>query len=81
MDRKAAGDRIRAARKIREWSQVKMASEVECDPTTIARVERGEVDASADLIVRIAQKLEVSIDSLLLGSPEDGRAEGADLRS
>jgi transcriptional regulator with XRE-family HTH domain len=74
MDRDVVGARVRAARTRVGLSQVGLAKAAECDPTTVARIERGEVTVSAEIIARIALALAVTTDSLLLEAPETGTA-------
>jgi len=55
------GDRIRAARKKRNWSQAKLAHVVGCSHPTIGRIERGETDEPRTL-TKILRALELPID-------------------
>lgn len=70
MGRDVVGARVRAARTRSGLSQVKLAQAAGCDPTTVARIERGEVTVSAEIVARIALALGVTTDSLLLEAPE-----------
>ena len=62
------GERIRRARKERGWSQAELAEQINSDARQISRYEKGHITPSTEVIVKIAEVLEVSTDYLLLES-------------
>jgi transcriptional regulator with XRE-family HTH domain len=63
--RKVFGQNVRAARKTLGLSQEALAAEVGLDRTYISGIERGVRNPSLDVIVRIAQRLNVQPGQLL----------------
>ena len=49
------GDRIREARASRGWKQRELASEVEVEPITVSRWERGATTPDLDVLQLVAQ--------------------------
>jgi transcriptional regulator with XRE-family HTH domain len=64
------GARIRAARDAAGMTQAALAEASGAAPNTVARIERGEQEPSAQLLGRIAVALGVSADHLLDIRPE-----------
>lgn len=60
-------NRVRMMRHERRWSQKELAERVGCAQTTIGSIEAEYRGASMDLLIRIANALEVSTDYLLTG--------------
>lgn len=60
------GERIHALRAERKWSQAELASRIDADAAQISRYERSKMTPSADILVRIAEALDVSCDYLLI---------------
>ena len=60
------GERIRRMRKVRKWNQVDLAESVSVDQSTISDIERG-ASFTADLLMRLADKFEVSPTLLMRG--------------
>jgi transcriptional regulator with XRE-family HTH domain len=56
--------RIRATRETRGLSLRELAHFVGCSHTTISRLERGEIDVSAELKARIAHALATPVQEL-----------------
>lgn len=56
------GDRIRAMRKERDWSQADLAAKIGADARQMSRYENSKITPSADAVVKIADALDVSCD-------------------
>ncbi|MCP4162095.1 MAG: helix-turn-helix transcriptional regulator [Deltaproteobacteria bacterium] len=59
------GKKLRQLRKEKEWSQDELSARIGIDGRHISRYENGKFMPSADVIVKIAQAFNVSIDYLL----------------
>lgn len=64
------GERIRALRKLRNLNQEQLAELASLNRVTVAKYESGRVEPGAQALARIADALEVSVDSLLGRSDE-----------
>ena len=62
--RKSFGNRLRKIRKIRQITQEKLGEKAGVSYKYIGEIERGEVNPSLDVIVRLTQVLEVSPNEL-----------------
>ncbi len=62
---KICGERLRALRKTLHYSQIKAADIFSIDQSSIARYEIGESDPPLELLVKIADYYNVSIDYIL----------------
>jgi transcriptional regulator with XRE-family HTH domain len=60
------GERIKALRKEKGWSQGELAEKVATDGRQISRYENGHITPSADVLVKLAQVFDVSVDYLLI---------------
>lgn len=65
MDRKAVGNRIRAARRAKKLTQEQLAELVNLSPSHVGVIERGVKAPNLDTFVAIANALDVSADELL----------------
>ena len=72
MDRVALGKRIREARNKLRYTQEVLAEKVDIAVTYLGEIERGEKTPSLDVLVNLAESLEVSCDYLLRDSVESG---------
>lgn len=63
--KRAFGQRLRALRLARQWSQEHLASVVGLDRSYVGSVERGERNVSLQNIVKFAEALEVPPASLM----------------
>lgn len=63
--KRALGKRIRELRQEKGWSQTAFASMCRVDPSYVSRIEQGEMNPRCSVLQTIANKLEVSIFSLL----------------
>lgn len=63
--KKLFGNKVRAVRKERGWSQEELADACELDRTYIGGIERGERNVSIMNIAKIAQALGVKASSLI----------------
>ena len=64
------GERIRALRKLRNLNQEQLAELASLNRVTVAKYEAGRVEPGAQALARIADALEVSVDTLLGRSDE-----------
>lgn len=60
------GERIKSLRKEKGWSQGELAEKVGADGRQISRYENGHITPSAEVLVKLAQVFEVSVDYLLV---------------
>jgi len=65
------GERIKRLRQERGWSQGQLAEKVNVHQKQISGYERNTHSPSTDLLVRIAQALNVSLDYLVFEGRED----------
>lgn len=68
MDYEALGKRIRAERKARGWTQMRLATAVHLSTSFLGHIERGTRKASLETVVSIANVLKVHLESLLIES-------------
>jgi transcriptional regulator with XRE-family HTH domain len=61
------GDRIKQLRKEKGWGQKELANKMGSDARQISRYEKGHVTPSIDVVVKVAEALEVTTDYLLTG--------------
>jgi len=73
---KKLGRRIRELRKIKGWSQEKLASKAGLHFTYIGAIERGERNITLENIEKLAAALDVRIDDLLKFSGNSGKETG-----
>ena len=66
---KAMGQRIAAARKDQKLSQVQFAAQLGVPQQTLAHYEVGRTRVPIDLLPRLADLLDTSLDELLIGQP------------
>ena len=59
------GDRIQTTRKGLRWSQQRLADKAGLDRTYISLVEGGKQNLTLGAVMKIADALEVTVDSLL----------------
>lgn len=62
----AFGDKIKALRKEKGWTQDDLSQKIGGDARQISRYENGKFMPSAEVIIKIAQVFDASIDFLLL---------------
>lgn len=72
MDRVAFGKRVREARNKAHFTQEVLAEKVDIAVTYLGEIERGEKTPSLDVLINLAESLEVSCDYLLRDSVEAG---------
>lgn len=75
--RARVGERIRDARKARNWSQARLAREMPgtLDAASISRWESGRVEPRADNLQALADALEVDPAYFLMPEPEPGTGD------
>lgn len=59
------GKRFKEARDRAGFTQVGLARAVDCDPSTISRIERGEVHPSGEVAANVARACRVDVNTLL----------------
>src|SRR3984957_2473827 len=67
----AFGERLRGARKARNWAIGRLAAESGVSRAMISKIERGESSPTAVLLGKLSAALELSVSELL--APRDGR--------
>ena len=72
------GDRIREARAEKGWKQRELASEVEVEPITVSRWERGATTPDLDVLRLVAEATEKPLSYFVAGEDERAAAPGAD---
>ena len=72
MDRVAFGKRIKEARNKAHFTQEVLAEKADIAVTYLGEIERGEKTPSLDVLISLAESLEVSCDYLLRDSVETG---------
>ena len=70
MDYISLGKRIKEERLKLHLTQEKLAEHVDIPTSYMGQIERGERNVTLDTLVRIANRLDVSIDYLLKDSPD-----------
>jgi transcriptional regulator with XRE-family HTH domain len=63
--KRALGKRIRELRQEKGWTQAAFASMCRIDPSYVSRIEQGEMNPRCSVLQTIANKLQISIFSLL----------------
>lgn len=67
--RKEFGVRLKALRKQKNWAQKELASKVEIRFQQLNKYESGLNVPPADMLIKLAHVLDVSVDYLLTGNP------------
>lgn len=62
------GNRIRAYRSRKNWTQVTLAEHSGVEPSNISHIERAATKVSLPTLIQIANALEVTLDELVAGS-------------
>lgn len=65
------GQRIRKFRKLRQLKQAQLAELVGTSPSNISHIERGKTKPSLQIVVDIANQLEVPMDKLMYGNVKE----------
>jgi len=60
------GERLKALRAERGWSQTELAEAIGSDARQVSRYENGRITPSLDALVRIAETLDVTLDYLVI---------------
>ncbi|HLR51914.1 MAG TPA: helix-turn-helix transcriptional regulator [Candidatus Avamphibacillus sp.] len=66
MDHKRVGRRIKAFRKLKGYTQVKLAKELNFPLAKLGSVERGRMEAPSFLLTQIANLLEIDEEEITL---------------
>ncbi|MFU0791287.1 helix-turn-helix domain-containing protein [Cerasibacillus sp. JNUCC 74] len=74
MDQKRIGRRIKAFRKLKGYTQVEFAKELEIPLSVLGRMERGSKSVSEDLLDKIIATLDISKEELILCDKNDGES-------
>lgn len=67
--RKAFGARVKQLRKQRHWSQKELAAKVEIRFQLLNKYEGGQHIPSVELLIKLADALDTTVDYLLTGNP------------
>lgn len=73
IDYKLLGERIREARKKANWSQEKLAEQIDVTIAYISRLERGSAKINLPRLAQISSELDVSIEELFGGTTTDSK--------
>ena len=68
LNRTQLGARLRKYRRKRGLSQEMLSAKADCLPTYISHIEKGTKSLSLEMLVRISNALNISIDDLLVDS-------------
>ena len=71
MDYKRLGERIREDRLKLNLTQAKLAEDIDISDTYMGAIERGERSLTLDTLVRLVNRLGVTVDYMLADSVED----------
>ena len=71
MDYKRLGERIREERLKLNLTQEKLAEDIDISDTYMGAIERGERSLTLDTLVRLVNRLGVTVDYMLADSVED----------
>lgn len=71
MDYKSLGERIREERLRLHLTQAQLAEDVDISDTYMGAIERGERSLTLDTLVRLVNRLDVTVDYLLADSVAD----------
>ena len=72
------GGRIREARAAKGWKQRELASEVEVEPITVSRWERGATTPDFDVLRLVAEATGKPLSYFVAGADEQVRSGGGD---
>jgi transcriptional regulator with XRE-family HTH domain len=72
------GERIREARASKGWKQRELASEVEVEPITVSRWERGATTPDLDVLRLVAEATGKPLGYFVADEPGGAAAAGAD---
>lgn len=72
----AFGRRLRAYRKLKNWTQIELAEELGLSVAVVGGLERGTRNPTKEIVVRLQRVLQVSEEELF---GEDGRQERAEV--
>lgn len=75
--RAGIGDRIKAARQMRGYSEAQLAERIGVTAQFLAQAERGEADIALYQLMHVADLLMVSLDALVAGPAQDEDADAA----
>ena len=74
IDYKSIGKRIKTARTRLDMTQERLAEQVNLSPSHLSNIETGTTKVSLPTIVKLANALQVSVDSLLADSVVQSKA-------
>lgn len=68
LDYNAIGERIKALRKQKGWTQAHLAEKSGVEPSHISHIERGATKLSLPTLINLANTLNATLDELVYGS-------------
>ncbi|MBQ2943878.1 MAG: helix-turn-helix transcriptional regulator [Ruminococcus sp.] len=68
LDYIAIGERIKALRKQKGWTQAQLAEKSGVEPSHISHIERGATKLSLPTLINLANTLNATLDELVYGS-------------
>jgi transcriptional regulator with XRE-family HTH domain len=69
-ERKRLGRRLQRLRRLRGLTQEQLAERIDINPKYLSSVERGEENPTLDLLLRLAEGLQVELPELFQYAPE-----------
>ena len=77
-DRLAAGERIRARRRLLVFTQEEMVERIGRVPKYYADIERGNCGMSVETLLALSRTLDLSLDYIILGEGKEGEESHKD---
>lgn len=65
----SVGERIAYFRRLKDWKQKELAEKLGVYPAHLSKWEKGHLKPSSEVLARIAEALETTVDELLSGQP------------
>ncbi|MUK88046.1 helix-turn-helix domain-containing protein [Ornithinibacillus sp. L9] len=70
MDKERVGRRIKAFRKLKGYTQVDFARELSIPLSVLGGVERGTREPNDDLILKVADSLNIEVDEIIISKDD-----------
>jgi transcriptional regulator with XRE-family HTH domain len=72
--RQQLGQRLRHLRRVRGYTQERLAEHIDISPKYLSSIERGAENPTLDLLGRLAKGLQVDLYELFQGEPDAGQS-------
>jgi transcriptional regulator with XRE-family HTH domain len=73
--RQQLGQRLKHLRRVRGYTQERLAERIDISPKYLSSIERGAENPTLDLLGRLAQGLQVELYELFQGEPDVGQPD------